>query len=245
MKNLTIDIGNTQTKIGLFENGQLKDKLIQSDWTTEEILQLATNHAIENIILSNVGDRMPGGLEEHLATNFYFIELKENTALPIINNYQTPRTLGKDRLAAVVGAYQLYPKTNCLVVDAGTCITFDLLSAIGNYLGGNISPGLSMRFEAMHHFTARLPKVEKKPIDHWIGTSTEDALLIGGILGIRLELEGYIDRCREELGQINVILTGGDAIFLAKTLKNKIFVNQNLVLIGLNKILEYNVDCLE
>lgn len=242
MKNLAIDIGNTRAKLGWFEDSRLLDYRTLQKWEADEIIQLATNQAVENVILSNVGDRLSERLEEYLATNFNFIELNENIALPITNKYQTPQTLGKDRLAAIVGAFQLYPKTNCLVVDAGTCITFDVLTAEGAYLGGNISPGINMRLEAMHHYTARLPKVEKKEISNWIGTTTEEALINGGLMGTFMELEGFICLCQEKLGEINVILTGGDAIFLAKTLKNKIFVNQNLVLIGLNKILEHNVD---
>lgn len=242
MKNLAIDIGNTRTKIGLFEDQHLLDKKILEKVGLEEIIELATNHAVENIILSNVAGGISEELEYYLDTNFNFIVLNENTALPIVNSYQTPQTLGRDRLAAIVGASQLYPKTNCLVVDAGTCITFDVLSAAGIYLGGNISPGIQMRFLAMHHFTNRLPKVEVKIVSKSFGTTTEEALINGGIMGVCLELEGYIRLCEEELGQINVILTGGDADFLGKTLKNEIFVNQNLVLIGLNQILAHNVD---
>ena len=242
MKNLAIDIGNTRIKLGLFEGRDLVEKKVSQGWTAEEIIQLATNQQVKNVILSNVADSIPAKLKDYLTTNFFFIELDENTALPIANRYKTPQTLGKDRLAAVVGAYQLYPKTNCLIVDAGTCITYDVLTATGEYLGGNIAPGINMRYEAMHHFTARLPKVEKKEENDWIGRTTEEALINGGALGVCLELEGFIGLCEEKIGKINVILTGGDADFLAKTLKSKIFVNQNLVLIGLNKILAHNVD---
>ena len=242
MMNLAIDIGNSRTKLGFFVGDDLVEKRTLEHWTPKEIIELATNQAVENVILSNVANRVSTQLVQYLATNYFFIELNENTALPIANNYQTPQTLGKDRLAAVVGAYQLYPKTNCLVVDAGTCITFDVLTADGIYLGGNIAPGINMRLEAMHQFTANLPKVEKKTSKYWLGRTTEEALVNGGIMGVSLELEGMIRLCREKLGEINVILTGGDAEFLAKTLKSKIFVNQNLVLIGLNKILVHNVD---
>ena len=130
----------------------------------------------------------------------------------------------------MAGAYQMFPVENCLIIDAGTCITYDILQANGTYIGGNISPGLKMRLRAMHQFTANLPLIEPGPMDSWVGKSTETALRNGAQLGVLNEIEGYIAKSREEWGQINVILTGGDAAFFAKSLKSKIFVNHHLVL---------------
>ena len=189
---------------------------------------------------------MDAALLECLQAFGSFLELGPATPLPIDNRYRSPETLGKDRLAAVVGAYQLFPGASCLIVDAGSCITFDLLEGGGIYRGGNIAPGIAMRLRAMHAFTARLPAV---PVDAgdtgWLGDTTESAMRRGAQLGAALEIEGYIALCSAQIGRINVILTGGDADFLAKKLKSKIFVNHHLVLRGLNKILNYNVEGLE
>lgn len=243
--NLVIDIGNTRTKAGLFRNGKLEYREARENREIGDLLALATNHKAENVILSTVADAVATPLREALASRFFFMELSAATPLPIKNLYRTPETLGKDRLAAVVGAYALYPGQACLVVDAGTCITYDLLSSGGDYLGGNISPGIAMRLKAMHTFTARLPLVAPGPLEEWIGDSTEAALRNGGQLGALLEAEGYLRYCRSRFGAIHGIFTGGDADFFAKNLKSEIFVNHNLVLIGLDQILNYNVKRLE
>ncbi len=185
---------------------------------------------------------MPEDMEAYLRQNFFCIELGTRTPLPIQNTYRTPETLGKDRLAAVVGAFEMFPDQNCLVIDAGTCITYDLLRWDGVYPGGNIAPGLEMRLRAMHHFTANLPPVAIGETENLIGYSTESAMRNGAQLGIILEIEGFIAWCRSEWGEINVILTGGSIDFFVKNLKSQIFVNPNLVLSGLNKILNYNVE---
>lgn len=241
--NLTIDIGNTRTKLGLFDREDLVEKQYLDGTALPEIIRYATNHRVRNVILSTVGSHIDASWEAELNRNFFYLQLNHQTPLPIKNAYGTPETLGKDRLAAIVGAWQLYPGENCLVIDAGTCITYDLLQAGGTYLGGNISPGLNMRFRAMHEFTARLPLVQREvEIDNAIGQSTLTAMRNGGQLGMSLEIEGFIRLFREQFGSLQVILTGGDAEFFAKVLKSKIFVNPDLVLRGLNKILTYNAE---
>ncbi|MDX1940395.1 MAG: type III pantothenate kinase [Saprospiraceae bacterium] len=240
--NLTIDIGNTRIKLGLFEKERLLEKWIWEKWSLEELILLTTNQKVKNVILCNVGKTVPEEITNFLSSHFFYIELNAHTPLPIQNAYKTPETLGKDRLAAVVGAYSMFPDQNCLIVDAGTCITYEFLSADGVYLGGNIAPGLEMRLKAMHYFTAKLPLVEIGETQNTIGYSTESAMRNGAQLGTMLEIQGFIDWCGSEWGSINVILTGGDADFLVKNLKSQIFVNLNLVLQGLNKILNYNVE---
>lgn len=240
--NLTIDIGNTRVKLGLFDQGKLVRKLVQDEWNEQEILDLATNQKVKNIILSTVGHALEDQWISKIAQQFRLIILNENTALPFVNAYETPQTLGKDRLAAVAGALVLFPGKHCLIIDAGTCITYELLDANGVYLGGNIAPGIELRLKAMHAFTANLPKIEQGTIDQNIGKSTETAMRNGGQLGAVMEAEGFIDLYRQKFGQINVILTGGDADFFAKKMKSKIFVNHDLTLLGLNKILNYNVE---
>jgi type III pantothenate kinase len=240
--NLAIDIGNTRTKVGLFEGGQLYKRLDFDAFSKNKIMELATNHNAQNIIFSSVALSLSKEEEEEIRRSFSLLILSTNTALPIQNLYHTPETLGKDRIAAVVGAHVAYPGRSCLVVDAGTCITYDLLMDGERYLGGNIAPGIKMRLKAMHTFTASLPDAPLSSGQReWIGKDTISALQNGAELGALLEAEGFIRYCEEKLGEITVIFTGGNADFFAKHLKRQIFVNQNLVLIGLNKIIEHNV----
>lgn len=239
--NLVIDIGNSRIKIGIYQDKNLVIRHIWETWQLEDLQRLTTNHFIQNVILCNVGQAVPSPVLEFLQSRFFYLELTAETPLPIQIAYKTPQTLGKDRIAAVVGAFDTFPNENCLAIDAGTCITYEILTAAGVYLGGNIAPGLEMRLEAMHHFTAKLPTVEVGETESWIGYSTKSAMQNGAQLGLVLEVEGFIERCKRELGKLNVIITGGDADFLEKELKSQIFVNPNLVLQGLNKILNYNV----
>ncbi|MCB9294938.1 MAG: type III pantothenate kinase [Lewinellaceae bacterium] len=243
--NLAIDIGNTRLKAGVFSDGVLQYRKTWETWKIDDLVALATNHNVKNIILSTVAGAVAEPLRAHFPSRFFFMELDATTPLPVKNQYRTPETLGKDRLAAVAGAFALFPGEACLVADAGTCITYDLLSAGGVYLGGNISPGIAMRLRAMHEFTARLPLVAAGPLENWVGDSTETALRNGGQVGALLEAEGYIRYCRSRFGALRAIFTGGDADFFVKNLKSEIFVNHNLVLIGLDQILNYNVKRLE
>jgi type III pantothenate kinase len=226
----------------LFDEHRLVEKTFWSSYTLDDIITYATNHQVKKVILSTVGIPIEPSWKAKLENQFFYLQLDHQTPLPIKNAYGTPETLGKDRLAAIVGARQLYPGENCLVIDAGTCITYDLLRADGVYLGGNISPGLAMRFKAMHAFTARLPLVEQGEIKDPIGQSTETAMRNGGQLGTVLEIEGFIRLFSDQFGSLRVIFTGGDADFFAKVLKIEIFVNPDLVLRGLNKILTYNAE---
>lgn len=243
MLNIVTDIGNTRAKVGLFRSGELVE---QWSWANEkfsfELLKnIATNHQAENIILSTVRQLPEGGGWESVKDHFFCLLLSETTPLPFQNLYRTPQTLGKDRLAAVAGAQALYPRQNCLVADAGTCITYEVLTADGHYVGGNIAPGLRMRLQAMHTFTAKLPLVEPGETENRIGYDTQSAMINGVQEGIFFELEGYATYCRQQYGAVQVLLTGGDADFLSKKLKSEIFVDQNLVLRGLDQILSYNV----
>jgi len=173
-----------------------------------------------------------------LKKTYGLVELTEKTKIPIRNGYKTPRTLGKDRLAAVIGAYYMFPKKPCLVIDAGTCITYDFLSKAGTYLGGGISPGMMLRFKAMNDYTAALPLASFSKKAKYIGKNTKESLQSGAQWGFLLEIEGFINKYREQYPGLQVILTGGDSEYLSKNLKTKIFVNPNLVLDGLNKILK-------
>ena len=246
MKNsLAIDIGNSRTKLAAFDDKQLLLKTVWEDLTVEALKELAYNQKIGKVILSSVKQVIPE-VEQFLKTHFYYLELTPETPLPISIRYKPPATLGNDRIAAAVGAFKLYPGKNCLVIDAGTCITADLLNVAGEFLGGNISPGVEMRLKAMHQFTARLPLVERDleappGSTGFLGDSTENALRNGAEQGAVLEMKAFIQICRREFRPLQVFLTGGDADFFASKFKTKIFANQNLVLEGLQKILQYNV----
>lgn len=240
-KNLALDIGNTRIKSGYFENDRLVEVQFWNNTEFAAIEAYATNQNVEKIIFCSVA----GGLQEkleQLSTLFHVIELTHMTPVSVLNQYKTPETLGKDRLAAVLGAQVLYPKDNCLVIDAGTCITYDYLSKEGVYSGGNISPGLNMRLKAMHLLTGKLPELAFEETKDLIGTNTKDAMLNGALLGTIFEMEGYYAQAGQLFGKVNVILTGGDAIFFAKKIKKQIFVHPNLVLTGLNSILMHNAN---
>lgn len=241
MLNVVIDIGNSRTKMGVFASGHLQRQEILDgvDWT--EILRRTTNHAPANVILSNVGPDPADEWRRQMEQQARLWVLEADTPLPFRSAYRTPQTLGRDRLAAVAGALAFYPGEDCLVVDAGTCITADLLTADGLYRGGNISPGLRMRLAAMHRMTARLPLVEPGPVEGLLGLSTETALRNGGQLGAAMELEGLQARLQADFPGLRTLITGGDGQFLAGLLKSRIFVHPDLVLYGLNKILTYNV----
>ena len=171
-----------------------------------------------------------------------FIHLDHNTPIPIKNEYGAPESLGKDRLAAAVGAGKMFPGKNVLFFDMGTCITMNFIDSSGSFIGGNISPGIRMRLKAMHTFTDRLPMVPLEIPDEVIGKDTVKAMQNGGIKGAFREMESFIDEIRTDFGEIVIILTGGDANLFESYTKNKIFVAPYLVLQGLNEILKYNVN---
>lgn len=242
--NLIIDIGNTRSKLGLFRANQLEQKEVRDKLTVTWLKVFCQKNKVQNVVLAATGV-VPRAVEKYLKQHFNYLRLSHRTPLPVTNLYQTPKTLGRDRIAGAVGALDQFPGKNCLIIDAGTCITYDFLDADANYHGGGISPGMRMRLKAMNAFTAKLPLVKAEEHPQLIGDTTETSLQSGGQLGAVMEVEGFIRRYKNDFGKINVILTGGDADFFANNLKSKIFVNSNLVLFGLNKILTYNVQTQE
>jgi type III pantothenate kinase len=239
--NLVIDIGNTRTKFSVFNRGEVLITVPVDEFLPDHIDVLQNDYPdLQNVILSAVKDYSPI-LKSTLQNKFeHFIELNSNTPLPIVNCYKTPETLGKDRIAAVVGAFDLYPDTNLLIIDAGTAITYDILNDKHQYLGGNISPGIEMRYKALHQFTGKLPKIEHKKFDKLFGTTTEEAIRAGVQHGVVFEVDKAIDTFKDFYTNLKVIITGGDADFFDNKLKNSFFVNFNLTAMGLNRILEYN-----
>ena len=239
--NLVVDIGNTRTKLAFFEKNMLVEKAIMQtsalNWLNA---RLQSGLVIEGAILSATGQDTEG-VELFMKKNLPYIKFEHTTPLPIKNKYATPETLGKDRLASVVAANYLFPKTNCLVIDSGTCITYNILHQSETFLGGNIAPGLTLRLRAMNHFTAKLPLVERNTETlELIGNSTEKAILAGAQIGLLSEVEGFVKRLEKEMGDMKIILTGGDGEYLYKNLDlNEKYFEPNLVLKGLNQILNY------
>lgn len=238
--NLVIDIGNTRTKFSVMNRGEVLITVPVDELKPEHIGLLKHEYPdLQKAILCSVKD-YPVALRAELERFEKFIELDENTPLPVKNLYKTPGTLGKDRIAAAVGAFDLYPETNLLIIDAGTAITYDIVNASGEFLGGNISPGIGMRFKALHAFTDKLPLVKQQPFDRLFGTNTEEAILAGVQNGVIFEVDRAIDTFKDFYKNLKVIITGGNAEFFERKLKNSFFVNFNLIALGLNRILETN-----
>ncbi len=238
--NLTIDIGNTNTKIALFEKDKIIMTGIYEEFTFRQLNDLNNKYKFRNVILSSViiNDFLVKDLQLDL---YNFVELTYKTPLPVKNLYKSPETLGNDRLAAVTGANKIFPDNTVLVIDAGTAITYDIITSDAEYTGGNISPGLKMRFHALNTFTDKLPLLHEHDKYGDFGSTTEDAIISGVQKGIIYEIEGYISHAARQFNDLKIILTGGNAKFFDKMLKKRIFVEPNLVFIGLNTILEYNV----
>jgi type III pantothenate kinase len=239
--NLIIDIGNSRTKFSIFNKGEVLITVPVDDFKTDHIDVLKNEHPDLRKVILSATKAYPSVLKKALQQNFEtFIELDAETPVPIENRYVTKDTLGKDRLAAAVGATVLYPGNNCLVIDAGTAITYDLVTENGAYLGGNISPGIEMRFKALNQFTGNLPLIKPTDFNQLFGTTTSDAILAGVQNGVVFEIDSAIEAFKEFYNNLKVIITGGNAEFFDKKLKNSFFVHFNLIAFGLNRILEFN-----
>ena len=241
--NLAIDIGNSLTKVAIFDAAEIVQTICMEELTIARLGDLKRIYpGLNKAILSSVADINTELLKELKKKYNFFIQFDHQTAVPIENLYESKETLGLDRLAAAVGGMSLFPGKDLLVIDAGTAITFDLIDKNNRFLGGNISPGLKTRFRALHQFTNKLPEIEAA--DQWsdIGKTTEEAIRAGVQNGLIFEIDGMIDHVRKNWPECQVILTGGDLFFFDKKLKNTIFVKFEITLIGLNRILEYNAE---
>lgn len=240
--NLVVDIGNTRTKAALFNESELAEDFIYTGSLKSCVDEIFSKyHQIHNTIISTVkktDDELLDIIKNK--TTGKLIELNASTPVPIKNLYLSPESLGKDRLAAVVGAYTIYKDSNVLIIDAGTAITYDFLNSKGEYSGGNISAGMEMRFKALNQYTAKLPKYSSTTGFPDMGYNTETAIISGVLKGIIFEIEGYISLFSGKYKELKIIITGGDADFFVKNLKKPIFVIPNLILTGLNHILKYN-----
>ena len=234
--NLIIDIGNTLVKYAVFNNDQLVEILKTSEIETGKVNTLIKEFDIKNVIISSVRKEMNWNLDVEV------IHLSHTTNLPINLNYKTPETLGKDRIANIVAVSEEYPNKNAVVIDAGTCITYDFINKNKEYLGGRISPGLEMRYKSLNEFTELLPKLSVSGESKFIGDDTDSSILSGVEQGVLSEVDSLISVFRKENEDLIVVVTGGDTFFFENALKNSIFADQNLVLKGLNIILKYNED---
>ena len=238
--NLVIDIGNSKVKVAVFELDTIITTAVCDEiYFLDEVKRISNQYAIERSIVSSVKDINEEYLEE-LQKLPFLITLNSDTQLPFKNLYATPSTLGNDRIALAAAAASIYPSQNSLVIDAGTCITYDFINAKNEYLGGAISPGIDMRYKSLQKYTGKLPLLSKNEEFNLIGTSTSASIHSGVINGVICEIKGVIAQYERDFGDLTIVLTGGDTKFLFKQLKNSIFANQNFLLIGLNKILTFN-----
>jgi type III pantothenate kinase len=241
--NLVIDIGNTRVKLALFK-GQELIFLLSEEPGSNKIWSEAKSYLdqVSQCLISSVSD-LPEVIRKILQQlHIQPLYLSEDTPLPFTNSYHSRTTLGYDRIAAIAGACQLHPGKDVLVIDAGTAITFDLKNSREEYLGGNISPGLSMRFRALHDYTTKLPLLNTGETSSLLGNDTRSAILNGVQKGIIFETNTYIESLRNKYPGLVVLLTGGDSHFFDNKLKKPIFVLSNLTLLGLNFILRYNAE---
>ncbi|MGL4585260.1 MAG: type III pantothenate kinase [Flavobacterium sp.] len=240
---LAIDIGNTRTKIAIFEKDTLQDVLFIELKTIEKTLEniFKKNSIKPKTILSSVG-KLQNETLLWLQQNTEVIEITHQTNFPFRNLYTTPTTLGIDRMVLAAGAVLQFPKNNRLIIDAGTCITYEFVNDKDEYLGGAISPGLLLRYKALNHYTAKLPLLAPEDIDYLIGDQTDRSIHSGVINGITQEIEGIIAQYKLLYPDLKIILTGGDTLFLVKRLKNVIFANPNFLLESLNNLYQYTIE---
>ena len=238
--NLAVDIGNTRIKIGVFANDNLVFKTETSESVFEDTLNtVLKEHDLTTAIVAASGNSQK--VVTLLQKSGLLVKILDHkTTLPFKNLYKTPQTLGLDRVALVAAAVKSYPDKDVLVIDAGTCVTYDFKNKSEEYLGGSISPGLQMRFKALNTFTAGLPLIESGDDVVRIGADTKEAIQSGVIWGITAEINGVIDWYKNKYNDLTIILTGGDMLFLSKTLKNGIFANSNFLLEGLNYLILFN-----
>lgn len=239
MTTLCFDFGNTRLKCAVFENSDLKEVLVTENDLAASVLQLIEQYHPEKSILSSVINHNPE-IENILEAHTKFHKLTEKSKLPVTTPASKPETIGADRWALAAAAVSIFPDHHNLVIALGSCITYNFINKFHEFLGGSISPGLEMRFRAMHEFTAKLPLIKPDTNFPLIGYDTRTNLLSGALLGMRKEIDGVIDEYNARYSNFNVLLTGGDMGFAASHLKNKIFADPHLIYKGLYAINELN-----
>lgn len=239
MPLICLDIGNTRMKAGVFQTGSEPEYYTFNHYNIGTFQTLLEKFPEGRFVLSSTAI-LTEDVEHYLRQTPDFLAVSNESLLPFKNLYGTPHTLGIDRIALAAGAISLYPGQNCLIIDAGTCITLDFINQQGEYLGGSIHPGIEMRLKALHNFTGKLPLVDNNWKEGLIGDTTINCIKIGAITGAVKEIEHFILEYQEMFSDIVVILTGGDSEVFFYKLKNEIFAHPNLVLVGLQKIALYN-----
>ena len=239
--NIVIDQGNTSAKVAFFYEQKLYASFIFKPLTIDKLRKLLNKFSPSYGILCSVGEVNPGITELLQSSLVGFYLFDEKLKLPIEISYKTPQTLGKDRVAAVVGAQLNQKNKNIFVIDSGTAITYDFLNASGVYMGGNISPGMTIRFKALNRYTKRLPLIDEKGDLPKLGYDTETAIRSGVVEGIVKEIDAYVDEYKKLYPDLLIFLTGGHSFYFETKLKNSTFADCNLVLNGLNEILNYNI----
>ena len=239
---LAIDIGNTRIKAAVFEGDILLEVFVFLKIDLQKKIQniLETHGKIKHLVVSSVSDveKQWFSVFENVL-NIHFVSHKDH--FPFRNTYKTPQTLGIDRMVLAAGATLQYPNQNRLVIDAGTCITYDFIDENNNYLGGAISPGLQLRYKSLNDYTAKLPLLSLEKPENFIGKSTLESIHSGVVNGLAYEIDGFINEYKEQYLNFIIILTGGDAVFLANRLKNTIFANSNFLLESLNQTFQYKI----
>ncbi|MEZ4910685.1 MAG: type III pantothenate kinase [Saprospiraceae bacterium] len=238
---LVIDVGNTSRKFAIFRERNLTViHKAKNEVEENAVLQKLNLLKVKSCIVSASGQISISLYQWLESKDFTILYFTSSTSIPLSIKYDTPETLGKDRIAGAIASLHYFPKGDTITIDMGTCITMNVIDDTPAFLGGNISPGLTMRLRAMHEFTAQLPMVEKKINETLIGSNTQSALQNGAILGAFWEIESFIHKIQSKNKEVNVILTGGDADFFVSYTNIKIFATPNLVLEGLNEILIFN-----
>jgi type III pantothenate kinase len=239
--NLIVDVGNTFVKFAVYNQNKLVDKVLGelNDFESTMLDVFKENPSINKAIVSSVG-KLKTGHVKLLKDQVEVLELSHTLKLPFKNLYATPKTLGVDRIALVSASVEQFPDHNVLIIDAGTCITYDFVNTKNEYLGGAISPGIRLRYRTLNNLTANLPLLNTEMPQDILGDSTQNSIHSGVVFGVLKEIDGVIDEYVKKYSDLTVILTGGDTKFLSNQLKNSIFANSNFLLEGLNFILEYN-----
>jgi type III pantothenate kinase len=238
-RTLCFDFGNTRLKCAVFNKKELEEVVVLPEGDTTNVEVLLSKYQPVKTILSSVINHDPA-IEDILSAKTTFHKLGVASKLPVTIPVAKPETVGADRLALVVAAVDLFPKKHNLVIGLGSCITYNFVNKIGQFLGGSISPGMEMRFKSMKDYTAMLPLIEANSNFPLVGYDTKTNMLSGVILGMAKEIDGIIDEYALKYSNFNVLLTGGDMPFFVPHLKNKIFADPYLIYKGLYAISEYN-----
>ena len=239
---LTVDVGNTRIKSAVFENSIILEQFVFDKKELRKKIEIILKkyQSITDLVIASVGTISKEDFllfESDIKINF----ITHQYEFPFQNLYETPHTLGIDRMVLSAGAVLQFPNQNRLVIDAGTCVTYDFVDEHDNYLGGAISPGIRLRYESLHNYTAKLPLLTIEDPESFIGNSTNQAIHSGVVNGVANEIDGFINQYKEHYSKFTIILTGGDAVFLAKRLKNTIFANSNFLLESLNYTFQYKI----